>query len=192
MKINSINNFVIQPVRSVKPSNSIRQIPDFTDYIYKLEQNIKNELTADENIKNRNISAKNHPDVCLTSLEQFTSNSIHDDKNKKIYTKKLYELLMLSCNLKKSVFNYLDQLHLNKHESRKDFTPLKDYVSVVKSYKKITYQEAEENLKEIRNSIIDFSSPAAILNASYLLSASIVFPLLNAETIEYSDGSDDD
>ena len=41
MPVNRINNVVIKPVNWLKPSRSIRTVPDFTDYMYKIEQNIK-------------------------------------------------------------------------------------------------------------------------------------------------------
>ena len=189
MKINSTNNVVIKPVGSVKPENPTKQIPNFTDYIYKLEQNIKNKLITDENIKNKNISYRNHSDLCDDVLEHLTCKNM--DNNSKC-TNKLCEPLILSCNLKKSVFKFRNQLHLNKSEIKKEFIPLKDCVPVIESCKKLDLHQAEEKLNKIRNSIIDFSSSTAILYASYLLSASIVSSLLNTKTIECLDSFDDD
>lgn len=191
MKINSINNFVIPPIHSVKPSSLTRQIPDFTDYTYKIEQNAKNDIYADGNIKNRHMPCTNHVDISSNPLEYTAPKSLYEYNHRNICIEKLYEPLILSCNLKRSILNFQDQQQSSKSASKKELISLKDLSSTANSYKKLTLEKAEENLNEIRNSILNFSSPSAILNASYLLSASIVFHLLNRETIEYSDSSDD-
>lgn len=177
MPVNRINNVVIKPVNSVKPSRSMRTVPDFTDYMYKIEQNIKNEMIADSNKSDRNIVSKSCNNNDIISKASSDKEGIGSEKS--------FEPLTLSCNLNKSVRILKDKSNTTTekmyyNDSYKiSSSELTQSVSYIKETKQLSLQEAEENLKECSKSIIDFASPAVLLNASYLLSVTAVISLLN-------------
>ena len=146
--------------------------------MYKLEQNINNEIAAVENKKNRNICSEAPSDS-----NSISKASKQEDKD--IDSEKSCEPLMLSWHLKKNYHDFKNNFHAiertdgcsNKKadspDVKSDFIPLDKFLSNSNDTdKQLTLSEAEHTLTECRNSILDAASPSALLYASYLLNKS--------------------
>lgn len=152
--------------------------------MYKLEQNINNEITALDNKKNRNIRSE-------TVSDSNRISKASKQENKDMDSEKSYEPLILSCNLKKNYHDFKNKFHAiestgvcnNKKacnpDVKSDFIPLDKFISTANDTdKQLTLSEAEQTLNECRNSILDSASPSALLYGSYLLSITGVISLL--------------
>ncbi|WP_294156595.1 hypothetical protein [uncultured Clostridium sp.] len=152
--------------------------------MYKLEQNINNEITAADSRKNRNIYSKAVSDLTVTykPLKQ---------ENTDIDSEKSYEPLLLSCNLKKNSHPFNNDIHIKRNDAcntkkacmpeKSEFILLDKFISNSNdAYKQLTLSEAEQTLNECRQSILNSASPSVLLYASYLLSITGVISLLRA------------
>ncbi|WP_294401811.1 hypothetical protein [uncultured Clostridium sp.] len=150
--------------------------------MYKLEQNINNEITAADSRKNRNIYSETTSDL--------TSNyNPLKQGNTDIDSEKSYEPLLLSYNLKKNYHHFNNDIHIERNDAcntkkacrpeKSEFIPLDKFISDSNdAHKQLTLSEAEQTLNECRQSILDSASPSVLLYASYLLSITGVISLL--------------
>lgn len=96
---------------------------------------------------------------------------------------KLYEPLMLLCNLKKSAEKSKSKLFIKNNLCETNLKSFEKSTLLINDYyKKSNSSETKESFQSFQsfhNLIINFTSPEILLNASYLLSVAAVISLLN-------------
>lgn len=93
---------------------------------------------------------------------------------------KLYEPLMLLCNLKKSAETSKSKLFIKNNLCETNLKSFEKSTLLINDYyKKSNSSETKESFQSFHNLIINFTSPEILLNASYLLSVAAVISLLN-------------
>lgn len=113
---------------------------------------MNNAILAADNKRNKHICSK---------TDSVRNPSALKEDHADLDSRKLYEPLMLSYNLKKNCHDLNNSVSTSHYDN-----------------KQLTLSEAKQNLNELRQSIITSNSSSALLHASYLLSINGVLSLL--------------